>query len=76
MLVGVWSNNSQNIGTIKTGVVLALEGQTYFKFSNHDTNQATYRPNVPQAANVAFFSSQAMYTDGEWIIPIAEWAGA
>lgn len=76
-VAGRWSNNNNTNSVQKTGVVLATPGDTFLNFSidEYSTGGGTIRPNVPQNADAIFATNQATYVDGEWIIPIAEWAG-
>jgi hypothetical protein len=76
-LIAVAGKFDRSIGTattVKQGTVLATTGNTYVTFGLDDYTTAVL-PDASQNGNAFSTTSETIYVAGEWLIPIAEWAG-
>jgi hypothetical protein len=75
-VVGYFTRNNGSANVPKGGVVMTyLNDTTRILFARKEYALAVY-PTVPENSDVVLGNSYVVHTDGEWVIPIAEWAGA
>lgn len=73
-VAGHWTRNNTSNPGVKHGTVLATPGNTYINFSWDDYDQAM-NPVSAQLGNAVVVTGEAVYFEGEVVIPIVEWAG-
>jgi hypothetical protein len=73
--VGTWARDNSSASTSKNGIVLAFPGNDYITFGSNDYT-AALSPDANQNGSTLFPTvGQTIYPQGEWVIPIAQWAG-
>lgn len=70
--VGTWITNAVAGSSIKSGVLIASNGNQFLQFSVGDYTSAI-NPTVPQNSDAFTLSNRILYIEAT--IPIAEWAG-